>query len=319
MSGAGGAWSPHSPKRPPRNPGMALDLGWVTGATVDTESVQSRAARIANRSPLGQERETELYLQALSCTDLTTLSGDDTPQRVRQLCSTAREPLRPDVAETLGLHTAANRTASVCVYHRFIGDALEALEGSAIPVCAVSAGFPHGLSPLAQRVEEVRASVEEGAMEIDVVIMRAHALTGDWAALYEELSAFRAACGNALLKTILATGELGTLSNVARASRVAMMAGTDFIKTSTGKENINATLPAGLVMSDAIRDYRDRTGFLIGLKPAGGIRTAAQALDWLTLAGDELGSEWTEPALFRFGASSLLDDLRARLEPPAES
>ena len=255
----------------------------------------------------------ELCLQALACIDLTTLAGDDTPARVGRLCATALAPLPGDLAGTVGLEPDANRTAAVCVYHRFLGEASRALEGSTVRVCTVSAGFPHGLSPLEQRVDEVRASVGAGAAEVDVAIMRAHVLTGNWTALYEEIRAFRDAGGEAVLKVILSTGELGTLTNVARASRVALLAGADFLKTSTGMEKVNATLPAGLVMAEQIRAYRDRTGIGIGLKPAGGIRSADQALDWLTLAGELLGPEWTRPELFRLGASSLLGDLEARL------
>jgi deoxyribose-phosphate aldolase len=202
----------------------------------------------------------------------------------------------------------------VCVYHALVETAVEALEGSGIPVAAVSTGFPAGLAPFEQRVQEIRASLAAGAEEIDVVITRGHALTGDWPALYEEVRAFREACGDAHLKTILATGELGTLTNVARASRVCLMAGADFIKTSTGKESVNATLPVGLVMVRAIRDYRDRIGFVAGLKPAGGIRAARQALEWLILMKEELGEAWTRPDRFRFGASSLLGDIERQLE-----
>ncbi|MCL7957209.1 MAG: deoxyribose-phosphate aldolase [marine benthic group bacterium] len=304
-----------------RNPGMPLDMDWIARTTAREGDVEACASRIRQRAPLMARDEIQLCLRAIACTDLTTLAGDDTADRVRGLCDRAKAPVDPDLLRALGRESERSdvetptevRTAAVCVYHRFIGDALVELEGTGIPVAAVSAGFPHGLSPLAQRIDEVRASVAEGAEEIDVVIMRAHALTGNWESLFEEVSAFRSACGDAHLKTILATGELRDLETVARASLVCMMAGSDFIKTSTGKEEVNATLTAGLVMADAIRDYRDRTGVAVGLKPAGGIRTAGQALDWLTLAGTTLGPEWTEPGLFRFGASSLLDDLVSRL------
>jgi deoxyribose-phosphate aldolase len=192
--------------------------------------------------------------------------------------------------------------------------AIQALEGSGIPVAAVSTGFPAGLSPLEQRLGEIRASVSAGAEEIDVVITRAHVLTENWGALYQEVRAMREACGDAHIKTILATGELATLRNVARASLVCMMAGADFIKTSTGKESVNATLPVGLVMSRAIRDYQERTGHLVGLKAAGGIRAAREALDWMALMKDELGDHWLRPNLFRIGASTLLGDIERQLE-----
>jgi len=308
-------------RRNGRNPGVPLDMSRVAGTTVDENEVVARVDRIRKRPALEASDEVRLCLRAIACTDLTTLAGDDTADRVRDLCERAKAPLTPDLLETLGSVDERGdagqadrlRTASVCVYHRFIGVARRALKGTGIPVSTVSAGFPHGLSPLPQRIDEVRASAAEGAEEIDVVIMRAHALTGNWEALFEEVHAFREACGDARLKTILATGELRTLETVARASLVCMMAGADFLKTSTGKERVNATLTAGLVMADAIRDYRKRTGFSVGLKPAGGIRTAGQALDWLSLSGSELGPQWTQPDLFRFGASSLLDDLETRL------
>jgi deoxyribose-phosphate aldolase len=253
-------------------------------------------------------------LRAVACIDLTTLAGDDTPGRVRRLCAKARRPVREDLLDALGMGEAGLTVAAVCVYHAMVEPAVEALEGSGIPVAAVSAGFPAGLSPFRQRVQEIRASVEAGAHEIDIVITRGHVLTGDWQALYDEVRAFREACAEAHLKVILGTGELGTLRNVYRASMVAMMAGADFIKTSTGKERVNATLPVGLTMVRAIRTYRERTGQVVGFKPAGGIRSARDALRWLILMKEELGERWARPDLFRFGASSLLADLERQLE-----
>jgi deoxyribose-phosphate aldolase len=261
-----------------------------------------------------KEWQAAWLLRAVTLMDLTTLSGDDTPGRVRRLSAKARRPVRADLLEAMNAGQLPIRAAAVCVYHTFVGTALEALEGSGIPVAAVSTGFPAGLSPFEQRIAEIRASVAAGAEEIDVVITRAHVLTENWQALYDEVRAMRTACGDAHIKTILATGELGTLRNVARASLVCMMAGADFVKTSTGKESVNATLPVGLVMSRAIRDYHERTGQLIGLKAAGGIRTAREALDWLVLVKDELGDRWLRPDLFRFGASSLLADIERQLE-----
>jgi deoxyribose-phosphate aldolase len=246
--------------------------------------------------------------------DLTTLSGDDTPGRVRRLCAKARMPIRSDVLEAFGAGSLDITVAAVCIYHAFLETAKHALAGSGIPVAVVSTGFPAGLSPFSVRVREIEASVAAGADEIDIVITRAHVLTGNWKALYDEVRAFREACGSAHLKTILGTGELGTLRDVARASVVCMMAGADFVKTSTGKETVNATLPVGLVMARAIRDFRERTGHLVGLKPAGGIRTAKQALDWLGLLKEELGDRWLRPDLFRFGASALLADIERQLE-----
>ncbi len=298
----------------PRNPGMPLQLEWVEEVRVNRSAVERRAATLRTRRTVKQAWQAAWLLRAVTLMDLTTLSGDDTPGRVRRLCAKARVPVRRDLLDAMGAAHLPIRVGAVCVYHAFVETAVVALEGSGIPVAAVSTGFPAGLSPLAERLGEIRASVAAGAEEIDVVITRAHALTENWRALYDEVRAMREACGDAHIKTILATGELATLRTVARASLVCMMAGADFIKTSTGKEGVNATLPVGLVMARAIRDYRERTGHLVGLKPAGGIRAAREALDWLALVKDELGDRWLRPDLFRFGASSLLNDIERQLE-----
>src|SRR3954463_8487707 len=286
-----------------RNPGTPLELEWVREVRVNTSAVERRAATLPKRRTVKKDWQAAWYLRAITCIDLTTLQGDDTPGRVRRLCAKARRPVRIDLLEAMGARQLPIRAAAVCVYHAFVETAVEALEGSGIPVAAVSTGFPAGLSPLEQRLGEIQASVRAGAEEIDVVITRAHVLTENWGALYDEVRAMREACGDAHIKTILATGELATLRNVARASLVCMMAGADFIKTSTGKEAVNATLPVGLVMARAIRDYRERTGRRVGFKPAGGIRSARQALDWLALMKEELGDAWLHPDLFRIGAS----------------
>ena len=298
----------------PRNPGLPLDLEWLEAVRVNRSAVERRAATLRGRRTVKKEWQAAWLLRAVTLMDLTTLSSDDTAGRVRRLCAKARRPVRADLLEAMAAEQLPNRVAAVCVYHAFVNTAVEALEGSGIPVAAVSTGFPAGLSPFEQRIGEIRASVAAGAEEIDVVITRAHVLTGNWRALYDEVRAMREACGDAHIKTILGTGELGTLRNVAWASRVCMMAGADFIKTSTGKESVNATLPVGLVMARAIRDYRERSGHLVGLKPAGGIRTAKDALDWLVLVKEELGDRWLRPDLFRFGASSLLTDVERQLE-----
>jgi deoxyribose-phosphate aldolase len=298
----------------PRNPGMPLELDWIEEVRVNRSAVERRTATLSTRRTVKREWQAAWLLRAVTLMDLTTLSGDDTPGRVRRLCAKARRPVRADLLEAMGAERLPIRVAAVCVYHTFVATALEALEGSGIPVAAVSTGFPAGLSAFEQRIGEIRASVAAGADEIDVVITRAHVLTEDWHALYDEVRTMREACGDAHIKTILATGELGTLRNVARASLVCMMAGADFIKTSTGKEGVNATLPVGLVMARAIRGYRERTGHLVGLKPAGGIRAARDALDWLALIKDELGDRWLRPDLFRFGASALLTDIERQLE-----
>jgi deoxyribose-phosphate aldolase len=298
----------------PRNPGMPLELDWIEEVRVNRSAVERRAATLRTRRTVKKEWQAAWLLRAITVIDLTTLAGDDTAGRVRRLCSKARRPVRLDLLEAMSAGQLPIRVAAVCVYHSFVDTALEALEGSGIPVAAVSTGFPAGLSPFEQRIAEIGASVAAGAEEIDVVITRSHVLTENWRALYDEVRAMREACGDAHIKTILATGELGTLRNVARASLVCMMAGADFVKTSTGKESVNATLPVGLVMARAIRDYQERTGHLIGLKAAGGIRTAREALDWLTLAKEELGDRWIRPDLLRLGASSLLTDIERQLE-----
>src|SRR5574337_211602 len=282
----------------PRNPGMPLELDWVRDVRENRSAIERRAATLATRRTVKKEWQAAWLLRAITLMDLTTLSGDDTPGRVRRLCAKARRPVRADLLEALEAGALPIRVAAVCVYHAMVPTAVEALEGSAIPIAAVSTSIPAGLSPFAERLAEIRASVAAGAEEIDVVITRAHVLTGDWAALYDEVRAFREACGDAHIKTILATGELGTLRNVARASLVCMMAGADFIKTSTGKEGVNATLPVGLVMVRQIRDYAQQTGMAVGFKPAGGLRTAKQALEWLALIKEELGNSWLDSSLF---------------------
>jgi deoxyribose-phosphate aldolase len=293
---------------------MPLELDWIEEIRVNRSAVERRAATSRTRRTVKKEWQAAWLLRAVTLMDLTTLSGDDTPGRVRRLCAKARRPVRQDLLEAMGAAQLSIRVGAVCVYHSFVETAVEALDGSGIPVAAVSTGFPAGLSPFAQRIGEIRASVAAGAEEIDAVITRAYALTENWGALYDEVRAMREACGDAHIKTILATGELGTLRTVACASLVCMMAGADFIKTSTGKESVNATLPVGLVMARAIRDYRERTGHLVGLKPAGGIRAAKDSLDWLALIKEELGDRWLRPGLFRFGASSLLTDIERQLE-----
>jgi deoxyribose-phosphate aldolase len=298
----------------PRNPGMPLELDWIEDVRVNRSAVERRAATLRTRRTVKKEWQAAWLLRAITLMDLTTLSGDDTPGRVRRLCAKARRPIRADLLDAMGAGQLPIRVGAVCVYHVFVQTAIEALEGSGIPVAAVSTGFPAGLSPFEQRLAEIRASVAAGAEEIDVVITRSHVLTENWSALYDEVGAMREACGDAHIKTILATGELGTLRNVGRASLVCMMAGADFIKTSTGKEGVNATLPVGLVMARAIREYREHTGHLVGLKPAGGIRAAKDALDWLALVKDELGDRWLRPNLFRIGASALLTDIERQLE-----
>ncbi len=297
-----------------RNTGMPLDLDWIAGAHVNKSAVERRVATLPGRRSIKKEWQAAWLLRAVTCIDLTTLAGDDTPGRVRRLCAKAKQPLRPDMIEALGAADQQITVGAVCVYPDRVRDAVEALQGSDIPVASVATGFPAGQTPLPQRVAEIEQAVEAGAAEIDIVIHRPYVLTGDWQALYDEIKLFRAACGDAAhMKTILATGDLGTLKQVYQASMVAMMAGSDFIKTSTGKESVNATLEFGLVMARAIRDYQTLTGYKVGFKPAGGIGKAKQALTWQSLMKEELGSEWLMPDLFRFGASSLLTDIERQL------
>ena len=293
---------------------MPLDLDWVDAVQVNRSAVERRCSSLTKRRSIKKEWQAAWLLKAIRCMDLTTLSSDDTPDRVRRLCSKALRPLRQELTSDLGITTLNLTVGAVCVYHALVETAAKALMGSNIPVAAVSTGFPHGLSPLPRRIEEIRDSVSAGALEIDIVITRAHVFSGNWEALYQEIKSFREACGDSHLKTILGTGELGSLRNVAKASLVCMMAGADFIKTSTGKEPQNATLPVSLVMLRMIRDYHQKTRHKVGFKPAGGIRTAKQALEWQILMNEELGREWLEPELFRFGASGLLTDIERQLE-----
>ena len=291
---------------------MALDLDWALGMAANTSAIERRAAQLGARRSVKKAHQAAWLLRAVTCIDLTTLSGDDTADRVHRLCAKARNPVRRDLLDAMDMPNIT--VGAVCVYHDMIEPAVRALSGTDIPVAAVSTGFPAGLSPLNLRIAEIEASVASGAREIDIVISRRHVLSQDWQALYDEMRAFRAACGDAHVKAILATGELGSLRNVARASMICMMAGADFIKTSTGKESVNATLPVSLVMIRAIREYHDRTGFMVGYKPAGGISKAKDALVYLSMMKEELGDRWLQPDLFRFGASSLLGDIERQLE-----
>ena len=272
------------------------------------------SASLPGRRTVKQAWQAAWLMRAITLIDLTTLQGDDTPGNVQRLCAKARRPLRSDITDALHAGPLHLHVGAVCVFHEMVRTAVDALHGSGIPVAAVSTGFPAGMTPFALRIQEIEHSVEAGAAEIDIVISRRHVLTGNWRALYDEICAYRHACGHAHLKTILETGELATLRNVQQASLVCMMGGADFIKTSTGKVTVNATLPVGLTMARAIRDYREKTSHIVGFKPAGGIRTAKQALDWMILMKEELGDDWLRPDLFRFGASSLLADIERQLE-----
>ncbi len=296
------------------NRGIPFDAKLIETIRVNRSAADRRIASLSGRRSLKKEWQAAWLLKAITCIDLTTLAGDDTEGRVRRLCAKARNPVRLDLLKALGMADRQITTGAVCVYHEMIAAAVEALKGSDVPVAAVSTGFPAGLSPFNLRLEEIKHSVEAGAKEIDIVISRRHALKGDWQALYEEVCSFKEACGSAHLKTILATGEIGSYTKVAKASMTCMMAGADFVKTSTGMESVNATLPVSLVMMRTIRDYETRTGHKVGFKPAGGIRNAKDALTYLILVKEELGDMWLSPHLFRFGASGLLGDIERQLE-----
>ncbi|TBN38070.1 deoxyribose-phosphate aldolase [Paracoccus subflavus] len=293
------------------NPGTDLRSDALSEIRINTPAVERRAATLPARRSLKRDHQAAWLLNAVRCIDLTTLAGDDTPDRVARLCAKARQPIAPELLEAMGV--SGLTTGAVCVYPTMIAPAKRALGNSGIPVASVATGFPAGLMPLNLRLAEVLYAVEHGADEIDIVITRAHVLRGEWTALYDELRAMREACGSAKMKAILATGDLKSLENVARASHVAMQAGADWIKTSTGKEAVNATLPVSLVMCRAIRDYRDQTGHVVGFKPAGGLRTAKDALNWQVLMAEELGRDWLRPELFRIGASSLLGDIERQI------
>ena len=297
-----------------RNPGMGLDIAMFEGHGANTRAAERRAASLGSRRSVKKEWQAAWLVNAIRCIDLTTLAGDDTRERVRRLCAKARQPLAPHIIAGLGLGGYHLTTGAVCVYPTMVGHAVRALEGTGIPVASVATGFPAGLIPLNLRLEEIRYAVGEGADEIDIVITREHVLNGGWQALYDEVAAMRDACGDAHLKAILATGDLQTLRNVYAASMVAMQAGADFIKTSTGKEGVNATLPVSLIMVRALRDYLDATGHRVGFKPAGGMKSAKDALNWQFLMKEELGRDWLEPDLFRLGASSMLGDIERQLE-----
>lgn len=296
------------------NPGTGFRPEWLEDLHVNQSAVERRVATLKNRRSLKKEWQAAWLLKAISCIDLTTLSGDDTPGKVRRLCGKARNPVRADIMEALGVADMALTTGAVCVYHSMVKTAVAALAGSGIPVAAVSTGFPACMSPLELRLKEIEASVADGATEIDIVITRAYVLTGNWQALYDEVLAYRKACGKAHMKAIISTGQLATLNNVAMASMVCMMAGSDFIKTSTGMEAVNATLEVSLVMIRMIRRYHELTGYKVGFKPAGGISTAKDSLNYLVLIKEELGHDWLNPEMFRFGASSLLGDIERQLE-----
>ncbi|GFO43538.1 deoxyribose-phosphate aldolase-like [Plakobranchus ocellatus] len=302
------------------NPGRDYDETCFKDIKINLSAVKAKAAEVASRRSVKKQWQAAWQLRAVTCIDLTTLAGDDTPVNVSRLCAKAAHPVGKDIVKMLNMNEkeAGLTTGAVCVYPNQVKVAREALDkcgevGRSIPVASVATGFPCGQTPLAPRLEEIRSAVRDGASEIDIVINRTYALAGNWKGVYDEVCQMKAACGNAHMKAILATGELGSLRNIYKASMVCMMAGADFIKTSTGKEGVNATLVVALVMVRSIRDYFALTGVKVGFKPAGGIRTAKDACVWLSLMKEELGEEWTKPNLFRIGASALLADIERQL------
>uniref|UniRef100_A0A8C6YMG9 Deoxyribose-phosphate aldolase n=1 Tax=Nothoprocta perdicaria TaxID=30464 RepID=A0A8C6YMG9_NOTPE len=292
-----------------------MNLGWISKVYVNRAAIERHVERIQEQRTVKSNWRAAWLLKAVTCMDLTSLSGDDTPSNIHRMCYKAKHPIREDLLKAMDMHDKGITVAAVCVYPARVTDAVNALKaaGCNIPVASVAGGFPSGQMPLQTRLAEIKLAVEYGAREIDIVINRALVLTGQWEELYEEIRQCREACGDAHMKTILSTGELGSLGNVYKASMIAMMAGSDFIKTSTGKEIENATLPVGVVMMRAIRDFHWETGNKVGFKPAGGIRTAKDALSWLMLVHEELGVEWLKPELFRLGASSLLEDIEKQI------
>lgn len=297
-----------------RNPGIELDMTWAMECPgINLAAIIRRSESHKARRAIKMEWQSAWMLRAITCIDLTTLAGDDTASNVKRLCFKAKAPIQADVAKDLGVGDLGITCGAVCVYPSRVAEAVEFLKGTGIPVASVAAGFPAGQTSMKQRLAEIEEAVADGAMEIDIVITRAHVLQGNWEELYKETKLMREACGDAHLKTILATGELASLTNVYKASLICMMAGADVIKTSTGKEGVNATFPVALTMIRAIREYYERTGYKVGFKPAGGIRSAKDVLPWLSLMKEELGDDWTKPDLFRIGASSLLTDIERQL------
>lgn len=297
------------------NPGRKHDPDLYLDVEVNLPAVKERALVLGARRAVKKNYQAAWLVRAVTCIDLTTLSGDDTQSNVHRLCTKALNPVKYDILHRLGLQDEGITTGAVCVYPARASDCARAFQelGSKVPIAAVATGFPTGQYSLNSRLDEIKFAIESGASEIDIVINRKAALTGDWETVYNEVRDMKKASGSAHLKAILATGELGSLRNVYKASMVCMMAGADFIKTSTGKEGVNAILPVGIVMARAISDYYMDTGVKVGFKPAGGIRTAKDALSWQFLMKEELGDDWLYPNLFRIGASGLLGDIERQL------
>lgn len=284
---------------------VPIEIVQRIGGSVDAVGAEERASSLATRSIKKESKLWALDL-ALRCCDLTTLEGTDSPGKIRQLASKAKRPHPSD--------PSIPHVAALCVYPRLVTVAVEALRASGVKVASVATAFPSGQSSLDLRIEEIKGAVADGAEEVDIVISRGAFLAGDDAGVFEEVARSKEAAGDAHVKTILETGELGSYDRVRRAALVAMAAGSDFIKTSTGKISPAATLPSALVMAEAIRDFADVTGRKVGLKVAGGIRSAKDAIRYLVIVHETLGDEWLSPAMFRIGASSLVNDLLMQID-----
>ena len=288
-----------------------LDLSWVNNVRVNLSAVERRSLSLVKRRSVKKDYQAAWLLKAITLIDLTTLSGDDTLGKVDRLCHKALNPIASSIIESLKI-SGELRVGAVCVYHHLVKQAKKNINGR-IPIAAVSTGFPAGLSSFATRKKEIIDSIKAGASEIDIVINRGFVLQNNWVKLYNEVKSFKEAANGVKIKAILGVGDLETMRNIAKASLVCMMAGADFIKTSTGKENINANLNNSLVMLRMIREFYEYSGKKIGFKPAGGISTSKSVIEFLILVMEELGEEWVNPSLLRIGASSLLIDIERQL------
>ena len=291
---------------------MKLDLEWVNNVQVNLSAVERRTATLIKRRSVKKEYQAAWLLKAITLIDLTTLSGDDTYGKVERLCEKAIHPLSFELQKLLEIPERSISVAALCVYHHLVKEAKKKLKDR-IPIAAVSTGFPAGLSSFKTRKQEIIDSINNGADEVDIVINRGFVLQNDWMRLYDEVKTFKLAAKKKHIKAILGVGDLETMRNIAKASLVCMMAGADFIKTSTGKETINANLNNSLVMLRMIREFHEITRKKIGFKPAGGISSAKLVIEFLILVLEELGSEWINPKLLRIGASSLLIDIERQL------
>jgi len=289
-----------------------LDTSWVNNIQINLSAVERRTSTLVKRRTVKKEFQVAWLLKAITLIDLTTLSGDDTFGKVERLCNKAVNPIDKTILNNLNLSDNSIKVGAVCVYHHLIKDCKNIIKNE-LPIAAVSTGFPAGLSSFETRKKEISDSIKDGADEIDIVINRGFVLQNNWKKLYDEVRSFKETAGKIKIKAILGVGDLETLRNVAKASLVCMMAGADFIKTSTGKESTNANLNNSLVMLRMIREFHSKTGKKIGFKPAGGISTAKSVLEFLILVAEELGFDWVKPNLLRIGASSLLIDIERQL------